>query len=94
MAYDNIADRYHIVSFAEQAKTDVDLAMKLAMAYWEMNIINSEISGNTITKTSDEIRKISGIINAGDKNANEDKINGIGDRKKYTADAYNVLNVK
>ncbi len=78
----------------ERAKTDIDLAMKLAMAYWKKNALNTYI-GNKNDVTNDDILKISAIVNIGHtKNITESDINGYDKRKNATIKSYNILNEK
>lgn len=88
MAYDNIADRCHIVSFAEQAKTDVDLAMKLAMAYWKMKDVNKYC--DKVDDTS--ILNVSIMVNGGQigKTKSND-VNGYTARENNTNNASKFL---
>ena len=68
----------------EKAKTDVDLAMKLAMVYWKINKLNELIKFSEYNDL--ECAKISKRINGGD--------NGAIQRKTNTKNAFNYLTNK
>jgi predicted chitinase len=65
----------------ERAKTDVDLAMKLAMAYWKSKRVNKSVKSKTYNES--ESNKISYEINGG--------TNGRDSRQKNTKKAFDVL---
>lgn len=76
-------------------ETDVDLAMKLAMAYWKMNKINTYVSNtSTFCNTNDDMRKVSGVVNAGSADTKDNNINLYNERLDNTIKAYNSLNKK
>lgn len=67
-----------------RSKTDVDLAMKLAMAYWKKNGFNLLIKSQIYNSL--ECEKLSTKINGGK--------NGLEQRKENTKKAFEILNAK
>lgn len=96
--YKNVVDEWNIMhpddqltlnhELIELAKTDVDLAMKLAMAYWKMRNVNNYC--DNVNNTS--ILNVSIMINGGQigKTTSQD-VNGFSARESNTNKANKVL---
>ena len=69
-------------------KTNVDIAIKASMIYWEINNLN-DLAGKPISRSN--IQKISGKINAGNEDAKVSQINGFEDRVTNTEKALKAL---
>jgi predicted chitinase len=64
-----------------------DIAMKASMYFWKLNDINSLCNDGI-----NNVQEVSGLINAGNKNASASKINNLLERETYTNSAYKILN--
>lgn len=62
-------------------ETDIDLAIKISMVYWEAKKINEQIKSSTYSES--EVEKVSNLVNGGTI--------GIDNRKQNTQKAFNIL---